>query len=94
MSVVYNKIELKKFPVYSPDDTLIGECNELEFMNIAIQIAEQQLDGCYVLYNGEKRFIESCGSMYNRPDGLFDEKYKLLRKLLNAQMEARKNKRV
>jgi hypothetical protein len=89
MSIVFEKIEAKKWPVYTPDDILLGECNYLEMDDIRIQIVEQQLEGYYILFeNYRKVFIDTYGLFDSHLDGLFDEDNKICTELVKAQSQA------
>jgi hypothetical protein len=58
---------------YDRDDIKIGSTsNDVEFEYIRLQIAKNEIDGCYLTYNGEKYQIDSNGQLKYWPKGLFD----------------------
>lgn len=61
--------------LYGPKDgqnVLIGEIkNELAFYDVRVQIKDQQLEGYYILFKGQRHYIESDGRINNFPRDLF-----------------------
>lgn len=76
-----NKIIPETVNVYDPQDNLLGTVNEYEFLDLRAQIKEKQLDGYYVIHNGEKVAINKNGQIIDWPYGLFTTMGNLYTKL-------------
>lgn len=70
--VIVNKITPPKTFLYSPENELLGEINEYEFLDVRVQIKNNQLEGYYCIHNGEKLLIDKNGRIANWPIGFFD----------------------
>jgi hypothetical protein len=72
MLIVFNKVQLPEFTVYSPDGKLFAICNEYEILDIRVQIATQRLDGWYFTceFEGELYIIniDQNGRSNNYPE--------------------------
>lgn len=64
-----NKIIPPTYPLYDPDDNLLGDVNEFEFNDIRIQIVKAQIEGYYIKDDDEKLFIHKKGYLDKWPDG-------------------------
>lgn len=53
------EIKLPMINLYSPEDEFLGEINEYQFYDAAIQITNEQVTGYYIIYNEEKIMIAS-----------------------------------
>lgn len=67
-----NKIVPQEVEVFNPDDKSLGFVNEYEFNDLRVQIAENKLEGYYVMYNDIKHPIDKNGRIENWSQGLFD----------------------
>lgn len=74
-------------------DHFVGEIqNEIEFMWIRTQIAEQKFGGCHIMFRGKKYEIDENSNMENRPNNLFTTYTQLLVKYLNITQISRDKK--
>jgi len=81
-----NKYEIQTIEHFDNNGNSLGFLNHLESIDLRIQIAQQRIEGCYVLLNDSKIMIDSTAHFDNWGDGLYDLEYELLQKLLKAQM--------
>ena len=73
-------------PIFTPKGELIGVVtNEEEFVDIRAQIAEQELEGYYIIYKNEKFVIQKTGRITNYPNGLYDGVMDQTARLFRAQ---------
>ena len=71
--VVINKHPQAHVVIYEPTHKIIGTVeNGEEFADVRAQIAEQFLDGYYILYKDTRYNIEPTGRLKIWPDGLYD----------------------
>lgn len=90
-------IKINKFPeqtieVFAPDGTSIGFANEHEFNDIKLQIIVQDVEGYYIVFNGEKISIDTDGQLEHWPPGLFDRQLKQYHDLIIARNAKNKSK--
>ncbi len=57
---------------YAPDGTYLGKVNEYEFLDVLVQIKENQYSGYYVIFESQKIRIDKNGTLEDYPIGLFD----------------------
>lgn len=70
--VIHNDID-PITDLYGPNDEYIGKVNNNTVMtDILAQIYKKQLEGYYVMFNGEKLPITKTGRIYNPPEGFYD----------------------
>lgn len=67
----------------------LGFLNELESTDLRCQIAEENVSGYYLIFNGLKIPIEPNGKIHNWEIGLYDINQNLLARLFNAQNQHR-----
>lgn len=67
-----NKIKPQEVEVFNSDDKSLGFVNEYEFNDLRIQIAENNLEGYYVMFNDIKHPIDQNGRIEDWSQGLFD----------------------
>lgn len=98
--IIINKYPEQRVQHYDINDELIGDLNELESIDLRCQIAEQGLEGFYIIYHsdspesGKIRItipINKFGAIVEWPNGLYDVSSKLYSRLFIAQQKARKN---
>lgn len=78
----FDRIREKIGRVYSPDNKFLGEVfNEVEYLNIRVQIAEQKLEGYYVMFGKDKVHIHPNGYVSDHPPDVYTLKDKLESKL-------------
>lgn len=56
--------------------------NQIQFLDVRLQIKEQQLSGYSVYYKGQQIRIDKYGTLEDNPDGLYDQSIDILMKLL------------
>jgi len=76
------KIEPPLTLLFAPDNTMVGELNEYEFMDALIQIKNGQLKGYYTVFNGRPINIDKNGRLESYPNGLLDTMSNLYAELL------------
>lgn len=67
-----NTIIPQEVDLYAPDGTYLGKVNEYEFLDVLVQIKENQYSGYYVIFEGQKIRIDKNGTLEDYPIGLFD----------------------
>lgn len=83
MKIKIREIPEAKVELYSPDNELIGVIdNEVSFLDVRVQIHNQQLKGYYIVFNGIRCGIDRNGELDVYPEGLYDTRSDLLMKLL------------
>ena len=83
MITINNKIKETPVKLYDPNHNLIGIIeNDYAFMDVRIQIKEQQLEGYYVIFQKQKINITKHGRCSSWPVGFFDTYNNLLTKIL------------
>jgi hypothetical protein len=80
-----NKYSIQIFEHFDDKFNSIGFLNEFESLDLRCQIAEQKIEGYYLIFNGLKINIESDGKISNWPNGLYDINENLLARLFKAQ---------
>jgi len=76
--------------LFDPNNNFVGFINnQTEFLQVRVDIAEQQLEGYYCIFGSYKIDIKSDGSLDNDiPEGInWDLSYKLVKKLLQLQQK-------
>lgn len=73
--------------LYNPEGKCIGLVNEFEFNDVRIQIAEQKLEGYYVVHNDTLYRITQYGTIANWGTGLFDMIENQLSTLFKIQLK-------
>lgn len=79
--ITINKIEYTKVEVFNPQNKSLGNVNELECLDLRIQIKTQHVAGYYILYEGDKYYIDENGQFDNFPAELWRETLKYALKL-------------
>lgn len=77
-----NKITPQTVELFNPQDESMGFINEYEFNDVRIQIKEQQAEGYYCMFNGERFDINKDGRSQDWFEGFFDLLDKQMSKLL------------
>lgn len=67
-----NKIIPPTLDIYDPSGNLLGTVNEYEFLDIRVQIKNNQLSGYYLIFKGKKVRIDRNGELEEYPIGLLD----------------------
>lgn len=67
-----NRITPQTVEVFTPKGRSMGFVNEYEFNDLRVQIAENKLEGYYVMYNNIKHPIDKNGRIEDWSQGLFD----------------------
>jgi len=80
-----NKMPEQTVEIFAPDGKSIGFANEHEFNDIKLQILKQDVEGYYIVFNGEKINIETDGQLEHWPPGLFDFQLKQYQDLIEAR---------
>ena len=57
---------------YDQDETYLGKVNEYEFLDVLVQIKENQYSGYYIIFEAQKIRIDKNGTLEDYPIGLFD----------------------
>jgi len=83
----------ERVDLYSPEDQLIGDVNQAEFLDARIQIYLNKLEGYYIMTKFGRFNIDSSGNMDNWPGEVFSNGVKLARKLMNLQQNDIANNR-
>jgi len=78
-----NDITLPTAKLYDPTGFCLGELNEYQFINVRIQIKNENVQGYYCIFNGIVINIDEDGGVDHWPDGFFDYAYKNLKILLD-----------
>jgi hypothetical protein len=83
-------MKIKKYNVqtiehFDGDGNSIGFLNEHENLDLRCQIAEQKLNGYYLIFNDQKISIENNGKIINWVNGLYDTNELLFARLFKAQ---------
>jgi hypothetical protein len=66
------------------NDKYVGIIDDyLQLLDIQVQIKQQSLTGCYVIFENEKIFIESDGTIDYWPDGFYENLNKLYKQLFD-----------
>lgn len=69
----------KRVKVFDYEDKLIATTtHDTTFLYICNEIRKNQIEGCYVVLNGEKYPIRKTGTLFH-PEGLFTDYSNLLR---------------
>lgn len=88
MIKINNKIKEEGCLLYGPEgdnegSVLIGEIkNELAFLDVRGQIAEQKLAGYFIVFQGERYYIDETGRLPDYPEDLFPSFLNLIEKLI------------
>jgi hypothetical protein len=69
---------------FDPDRNSVGFLNEYENADLRCQIAEQKVDGYYIMYNDKKYEILNSGKLSEWPHGLYDQNMLLLARLFKS----------
>lgn len=79
-----NRITPQTVEAFTPKGRSMGFVNEYEFNDLRVQIAENKLEGYYIMYNDIKHPIDKNGRIENWSQGLFDLFEIQLSKLFSA----------
>ena len=85
-------IEVKKIPIqtvahYDPNDNFLGFLTEEESTDLRTQIAEEKVEGYYLIYNNIKYNIKNSGQLESWPEGLYDSIIESLSKIFKFQIK-------
>jgi hypothetical protein len=80
-----NKYITEAYDHYDSEGKYIGTLNEYEHLDLRIQIAEQNIDGYSLDFNGTRFKINNRGDIVDRPLGLYDKLGGLYRKMVKAR---------
>jgi len=72
MEIKVNKIEPQTLEHFDKDDKSLGFLNEYEHNDLRIQIAENEIEGIYLMYNDIKVRITKGATFINIPNGVYD----------------------
>lgn len=81
-------IQEQLVPHYDYNNNFLGDLGSLQNLELRCYIAENRLEGYYLIYNDEKIIINSKGDMIF-PNGLYDQELKLFSKLFKLQQKIR-----
>lgn len=74
--------------LYSPVGELIGTLNnDIEVTHIQLQIAQQGLEGYYLIWKDKKITLNRRGELDQWPVGMYDHIQHLFAKMFNARKE-------
>lgn len=75
----------KRVQIFDNEDKLIANTsNDITFMYILNEIRKKQIEGCYVMFNGEKHPIRKSGTLFH-PKGLFSNYSELLNEFFGVK---------
>jgi hypothetical protein len=80
-----NKINVQTVEHFDCNNNSLGFLNEYESCELRCQIAEQKVDGYYLIFKNEKIEILPNGKIINWINGLYDTNEILLSRLFRAQ---------
>lgn len=72
MKIKLNIIKPMIVECFDYDDNSLGFANFDEFNDLRVQIHQQQVEGYYAIFNGEKIHINKFGQVINHRAGFFD----------------------
>ena len=85
MSVQINNITDVPCLLYNPENVLVGTITDhLQFCDVRLQIKRRNLEGYYVMFNGQKILIKPNGEPETWPLDFFDMLDNLLSKLYDV----------
>jgi hypothetical protein len=87
-----NKYQPEAYDHYDPQGKYIGTLNEYEHVDLRIQIAEQNVAGYAVEFEGRLYLINDRGDIIDRPIGLFDKMAGLYRRSVKARFSDKNHK--
>lgn len=87
-----NKYKIQTVEHFDNTGKSLGFLNELEHNDLLCQIAEQQVSGYHLAFNGEKIEIHPNGTLDKWPEGLFCINENLIIKLIRIRMNIKKHK--
>jgi hypothetical protein len=91
MITINNDIQEEFCFLYGPDDVLVGAIkNYLAFLDVRVQVMEQNLEGYYLAFKGNKYEINKDGRIKDHPEDLFSTNIQSLRKLIKVQFPRRR----
>lgn len=76
-------IQEQTLPHYK-DDEFIGDLTSLQNMELRCNIAENKLEGYYLIFEDEKFVIDSKGDMSYK-DGLYDQYFNFAKRIWKAR---------
>jgi hypothetical protein len=88
MITINNNITEESCLLYGPEgnqdsSVLIGEIkNDLAFLDVRVQIAEKKLAGYFIVFQGERYYIDEDGRLPDYPNDLFPSFLSLISKLV------------
>ena len=75
MIKINNHIKEISCKLYNENNIYLGKIkNQLAFLDVLVQINEQNITGCYIVFKGIKYYIVN-GAIVGKPSGLFDLVY-------------------
>ena len=81
--ITHNKITPPTVELYYPDGKYLGTINEYEFLDIRVQIKNEQVSGFYFFFNNNRSIkIDKNGELEYYPKGLLDTMANLYMKLI------------
>lgn len=81
-SIKKKTIVPQEVEVFDPEGNSLGMFNEYEFLDLRVQIKENEAKGYYLMYEGQNIRIDRYGTLEDYPEGLFDFLDNCLLKLL------------
>lgn len=85
--IKFEKFEEQTVEHFDNNENSLGFLNEYENLDLRCQIAEQNVSGYYLVFNGLKILIEPNGKIINWENGLYDTGQILLARLFKAQRQ-------
>ena len=86
-----NKYQIQTIEHFDPSNKSLGFLNEHENVDLRCQIAENKIEGYYMVFNNTKVPIHSNGRVSDWITGLYDTNELLLARLFKAQRELKDN---
>lgn len=85
MKVVIRNYLDKPALLYNPDGCIVGEIKNVSaYDDVRRQIGLQRLNGYYIMFEGQRINIDSCGNASDNPEGFFDAVIDACSDLLNV----------
>lgn len=83
--VIIKKYKSQKVEHFDPNEKSLGFLNVLENTDLRCQIAEQALEGYYLIFKDEKIMINKEGELSRWPHNMYDQMGILISRLFKAR---------